>query len=81
MRELGLDAFRFSIAWPRVFPTGREQSVRRMREFGDEHRPPKPHRASPGAAARPATTNGQKLPKGSIAGSRRFMRPESARRP
>ncbi|HEX9380323.1 MAG TPA: GH1 family beta-glucosidase [Gaiellaceae bacterium] len=25
MRELGLDAFRFSIAWPRVLPTGRGQ--------------------------------------------------------
>ena len=23
MRELGLDAFRFSIAWPRVLPSGR----------------------------------------------------------
>src|SRR5437764_15483501 len=23
MRELGLDAFRFSISWPRVFPAGR----------------------------------------------------------
>ena len=23
MKELGLDAFRFSIAWPRVLPTGR----------------------------------------------------------
>ena len=23
MRELGLDAFRFSIAWPRVLPNGR----------------------------------------------------------
>jgi beta-glucosidase len=29
MRELGLDAFRFSIAWPRV-----EQSVRRQRVAG-----------------------------------------------
>ena len=23
MRELGLDAFRFSIAWPRILPEGR----------------------------------------------------------
>ena len=28
MRELGLDAFRFSIAWPRVLPTGRGRSTR-----------------------------------------------------
>ena len=28
MRELGLDAFRFSIAWPRVMPTGAGRSTR-----------------------------------------------------
>ena len=28
MRELGLDAFRFSIAWPRVLPTGAARSTR-----------------------------------------------------
>ena len=28
MRELGLDAFRFSIAWPRVLPEGAGASTR-----------------------------------------------------
>ena len=29
MRELGLDAFRFSVAWPRILPEGRGRGVRR----------------------------------------------------
>jgi beta-glucosidase len=35
MRELGLDAFRFSIAWPRVFPEGRGAINRAGLDFYD----------------------------------------------
>ena len=36
MRELGLDAFRFSIAWPRVLPDGpRPRSTRAGLDFYD----------------------------------------------
>jgi beta-glucosidase len=35
MRELGLDAFRFSVAWPRVLPTGRGQVNQAGLDFYD----------------------------------------------
>ena len=35
MRELGLDAFRFSIAWPRILPEGRGRVNRRGLDFYD----------------------------------------------
>jgi len=35
MRELGLDAFRFSIAWPRVVPTGRGKVNEKGLDFYD----------------------------------------------
>jgi beta-glucosidase len=35
MRELGLDAFRFSIAWPRVLPTGRGEVNAKGLDFYD----------------------------------------------
>ena len=35
MRELGLDAFRFSIAWPRVLPTGRGKVNEKGLDFYD----------------------------------------------
>jgi beta-glucosidase len=35
MRELGLDAFRFSIAWPRVLPEGRGRVEQRGLDFYD----------------------------------------------
>ena len=36
MRELGLDAFRFSIAWPRVLPDGRGRVNERGLDFYDQ---------------------------------------------
>src|SRR5947209_6775567 len=35
MRELGLNAYRFSIAWPRILPTGRGQVNSRGLDFYD----------------------------------------------
>jgi beta-glucosidase len=35
MRELGIDAFRFSIAWPRVLPEGRGRVEARGLDFYD----------------------------------------------
>jgi len=35
MRQLGLDAYRFSIAWPRIFPEGRGRLNERGLDFYD----------------------------------------------
>src|ERR687883_519730 len=35
MREIGLDAYRFSIAWPRITPTGRGQVNQAGLDFYD----------------------------------------------
>src|SRR5512134_1061327 len=35
MKEIGLQAYRFSIAWPRIFPNGRGQINEKGLEFYD----------------------------------------------
>ena len=46
MRELGLDAYRFSVAWPRVSPTGRAGQRRRARLLRSAGRRPARRTAS-----------------------------------
>src|SRR4030095_15567181 len=47
MRDLGIDAYRFSIAWPRVLPLGRGKANEAGLDFYDQLDPPPPRAQHP----------------------------------
>ena len=77
MRELGLDAFRFSIAWPRVVPGGRGRRERRRARL---LRPPRRRAArsrASGRSRRSTTGTCRRRSRTPAAGRRATPRPRS----